>query len=249
MPPKIRLDELLVQRGLADSRTQAKALILARQVRHGTEILDKAGKAYAPDLPVEVRTPPRFVSRGGEKLEAALDAFAIDPAGLTFLDIGASTGGFTDCLLQRGAARAVCVDVGRAQLHGKLLADPRVSNLEQINARHLRPEDLPRPAYPLIVIDVSFISLKRILEPAWSCLEPGGHLIALVKPQFEAEKEEADRGRGVIRDPDIRRRCLEKILAFADTQLPGAHRLGAIDSPIAGGDGNREYLAAWKRKC
>lgn len=249
MPPKIRLDELLVQRGLADSRTQAKALILAGQVRHGTEILDKAGKAYAPDLPVEVRTPPRFVSRGGEKLEAALDAFAIDPAGLTFLDIGASTGGFTDCLLQRGAARAVCVDVGRAQLHGKLLADPRVSNLEQINARHLRPEDLPRPAYPLIVIDVSFISLKRILEPAWSCLEPGGHLIALVKPQFEAEKEEADRGRGVIRDPDIRRRCLEKILAFADTQLPGAHRLGAIDSPIAGGDGNREYLAAWKRKC
>lgn len=248
MASKIRLDELLVQRGLAESRTQAKALILAGRVRTGTTIIDKAGKVYPDDLPLEVESPPRFVSRGGEKLEAALDAYAIHCSGIRILDIGASTGGFTDCLLQRGAASAVCVDVGRAQMHGRLLADPRVTNMEQLNARHLSPHDLPHPDYPLIVIDVSFISLTRILGPAWACLKPGGHLVALVKPQFEAEKNEADRGRGIISDPAIRQRCLDKITAFASSELPGSVLLGTMESPIAGGDGNQEFLAVWQRK-
>lgn len=247
MGSKFRLDDLLVSKGLADSKSRAKALILAGKVRLGTEVLDKAGKTYAADTPLTLEQPPRYVSRGGEKLEAALDAFEIRPEGWTILDIGASTGGFTDCLLQRGAAAAVCVDVGRAQMHGKLLSDPRVTNIEQLNARHLKAEQLPRSTFPLVVMDLSFISLALVLEPAWSCLQDDGTLIALIKPQFEAEKAEVDRGRGVIRDDRVRERCLKRILEFARLRLPDSSHLGTIDSPIAGGDGNREYLAAWRR--
>lgn len=239
---KLRLDELLVAKGLAGTRSQAKALILAGKVRIGTERLDKPGHTFPVDSPVHVETPPRYVSRGGEKLEGFLDRFRIDVAGLRHLDIGASTGGFTDCCLQRGSVSATCVDVGRAQLHNKLLCDDRVINIEKTNARHLKPGDLPFDDYPLIVIDVSFISLTKILPAVWQFLAPGGHLIALVKPQFEAEKHEVDAGRGIIRDAGIQERILEGIQNFALSQLEGATLTGSMDSPIKGADGNREFL-------
>ena len=184
---KVRIDELLVSQGLADSRSQAKALVLAGKVRLGTERIDKPGRTLAADSAVSVEQPPRFVSRGGEKLEGFLDQFAIDVHGVHLLDVGASTGGFTDCCLQRGAARATCVDVGRAQLHNKLRQDARVTNLEKTNARHLQAGDLPEADYPLIVMDLSFISLTKVLPAVWQFMAAGGHLIALVKPQFEAE--------------------------------------------------------------
>ncbi len=241
---KKRLDELLVERGLVDTRSRAKALILAGKVRSGTEILDKAGKTYAIDIALAIETPPRFVGRGGEKLEGALEAFHLNPDGMHILDVGASTGGFTDCCLQRGAIAATCIDVGRAQLHGKLLADPRVTNIEQLNARQLSPDQLPLPAYPMIVMDLSFISLKRVLEAVWACLEPGGHLVALVKPQFEARKEEVDLGKGIIRDPAIQERCLQEVVHFSTRQLAGSKLIGTIDSPIKGTDGNREFFMA-----
>ena len=200
----MRLDELLVERGMADNRSRAKALIMAGKVRHGTEILDKAGKEYPVDLEVALEEPSPYVSRGAEKLAGYLATFPWEVAGKRVLDIGASTGGFTDFLLQAGATEATCVDVGHGQLHYKLRQDPRVTNLERVNARHLEPQQLPHPAYPLIVMDLSFISLKLILPVAWRFLEPDGLLVALVKPQFEAGKEEADRFRGVITDPAIR---------------------------------------------
>jgi 23S rRNA (cytidine1920-2'-O)/16S rRNA (cytidine1409-2'-O)-methyltransferase len=186
------------------------------------------------------------VSRGGEKLAAALAHFQIQLAGAHVLDIGASTGGFTDCALQAGAANVVCVDVGRAQLHAKLRADPRVTNLEQVNARELRPGDLPRADFDAIVIDVSFISLRSILPAAWPFLRGGGVLVALVKPQFEAGKTEADRGQGVIRDPAVHARVVRGIAEFA-AGLPGAAVLGTIESPLTGAEGNREFLLAVRK--
>ncbi len=158
------------------------------------------------------------------------------------LDVGASTGGFTDCALQAGAASVTCLDVGRAQLHGKLLADPRVTNLEQVNARHLDPAILPRSAYDAVVMDLSFISLRHILPRVWPVLRAGGTLVALVKPQFEAGKAEVDKGQGVIRDPAVQERVLAEIRAFALAELPGAALVGVMDSPITGTDGNREFL-------
>lgn len=247
MSAKQRLDELLVARGLAASRTQAQALIRAGKVRHGTERLDKPGKDYPLDLAIEIEQPPRFVSRGGEKLAGALAHFQLSLAGANVLDIGASTGGFTDCSLQAGAADVVCVDVGRAQLHSKLRSDPRVTNLEQINARELRAEQLPRAEFDAIVIDVSFISLRSILPPAWPLLRAGGVLVALVKPQFEAGKVEADKGHGVIRDPAVHVRVVEEIVACA-AALPGVEVLGTMDSPLTGADGNREFLLALRKR-
>jgi 23S rRNA (cytidine1920-2'-O)/16S rRNA (cytidine1409-2'-O)-methyltransferase len=244
---KLRLDELLVAKGLADSRSQAKALILAGKVKIGTERLDKPGRSLPEDSEVWVEAPPRFVSRGGEKLEGFLDQFEISMEGLRFLDVGASTGGFTDCSLQRGAISATCVDVGRAQMHNKLIQDERVTNIEKTNARHLQIGDLPYDAYPRIVMDLSFISLTKVLPAVWQFLEPGGYLIALVKPQFEAEKHEVDAGRGIIRDEAIHDRVLAKIKDFALTELPGAELIGTMDSPIKGTDGNREFLLGLKR--
>ena len=246
MAAKQRLDELLVARGLAASRSQAQAIIRSGKVRHGTERLDKPGKDYPVDIAIEIEQPPRFVSRGGEKLAGALAHFQLSLAGAHVLDIGASTGGFTDCSLQAGAADVVCVDVGRAQLHSKLRGDPRVTNLEQINARELRAEQLPRADFDAIVIDVSFISLRSILPPAWPLLNRGGVLVALVKPQFEAGKAEADKGHGVIRDPAVHARVVEEIVACA-TALPAAEVLGTMDSPITGADGNREFLLALRK--
>lgn len=244
---KQRLDELLVAQGLAGSRSQAKALILAGKVMLGTERVDKPGRSLPADSELTVEAPPRFVSRGGEKLEGFLDRFGISIEGLRILDVGASTGGFTDCCLQRGAIHATCVDVGRAQMHNKLIQDTRVTNLEKTNARHLQPGDLPHPAYPRIVMDLSFISLTKVLPAVWSFLEPDGCLIALVKPQFEADKHEVDAGRGIIRDEAIHERVLAAIQSFALSELPGAQLIGTMDSPIKGTDGNREFLLGLRR--
>ncbi len=237
-----RLDLLLVEKGLCESRTLAQALILAGKVRSGTEILDKPGRQFPADTPLQIESPPRFVSRGGEKLEGFLQKHPIDLDGQHGLDLGASTGGFTDCLLQRGAATMTCVDVGQAQLHSKLLADPRVTNFEKINARTLTPEDLPRPTFGAVVLDLSFISLKKVLPAAWPLLEPGGHLIALIKPQFEATKAEADKGRGIIQDPAIHQRILEEIKEFVTARLTGAQIFAVEKSSIQGSKGNTEYL-------
>ncbi len=245
---KLRLDELLVARGLAASRAQAKALIMSGRVLRGTERLDKPGKEFAEDTALTVEQPPRFVSRGGEKLAAALAHFALDLRGAHVLDVGASTGGFTDCVLQAGAADVVCVDVGRAQLHAKLRADPRVTNLEQLNARHLRAVDLPRVEFDAIVMDLSFISLKAVLPAVWPVLRAGGTLVALVKPQFEAGKAEVDKGRGVIRDRAVQEATLAAVRDFAAGELPGAVVAGNIDSPIAGADGNREFLLCLRKQ-
>ncbi|MGH7946822.1 MAG: TlyA family RNA methyltransferase [Opitutaceae bacterium] len=245
---KMRLDELLVSRGLAESRAKAKALIMSGRVLRGTERLDKPGKDIPLDTELTVEQPPRFVSRGGEKLAAALEAFPFDLRGAHVLDVGASTGGFTDCVLQGGAADVVCVDVGRAQLHARLRADPRVTNLEKVNARHLQPRDLPRAEFDGIVMDLSFISLKAVLPSVWPLLRGGGRLIALVKPQFEAGKAEADKGAGVIRDPAVRAATLESVRSFARHELPGSMFVGAIDSPLEGADGNREFLLCLQKR-
>jgi len=246
-PKKLRLDELLVARGLAESRAQAKALIMSGRVRHGTERLEKPGKEFASDFELAVDQPPRFVSRGGEKLQAALEAFWIDVRHAHVLDVGASTGGFTDCVLQAGATDVVCVDVGRAQLHAKLRADPRVTNIEKLNARFIQATDLPRAEFDVVVMDLSFISLTAVLPAVWPLLKSGGALVALVKPQFEAGKAEVDKGQGVIRDEEVRSAALAKVRDFVAT-LRGAAVVGSIDSPVAGADGNREYLLAVRKE-
>ncbi len=239
---KQRLDELLVARGLAPSRAQAKALIMTGRVRHGTERLEKPGKEYPADFDLSVDQPPRFVSRGGEKLAAFLERFPVDLTGAHVLDVGASTGGFTDCALQAGAASATCVDVGHSQLHDKIRRDPRVTNLEKTNARHLAPGMLPRAAYDALVMDLSFISLKSVLPAVWPFLRPGGTLIALVKPQFEAGKAEVDKGQGIIRDDAVRGRVMTEVREFALRELAGAQLRGEMESPVHGADGNREFL-------
>lgn len=246
-PTKQRLDELLVSRDLAASRSQAKALIMSGRVRLGTARLEKPGKVYPSDLDVSVDQPPRFVSRGGEKLQGFLDHHPIDLTDANILDVGASTGGFTDCALQAGAVSATCVDVGRAQLHSKLRDDPRVTNLEKLNARTLQPSDLPRSDYDAVVMDLSFISLRKILPATWPFVCPGGVLIALIKPQFEAGKVAVDKGRGVIRDVALQEQIRDDLRDFALTELEGAELIGVIDSPIKGTDGNREFLIGLRR--
>jgi 23S rRNA (cytidine1920-2'-O)/16S rRNA (cytidine1409-2'-O)-methyltransferase len=221
---------------------------MSGRVLRGTERLDKPGRELPSDAELTVEQPPRFVSRGGEKLAAALAHFAIDLRGAHLLDVGASTGGFTDCALQAGAASAVCVDVGRGQLHARLAADPRVVNLEKVNARRLDSADLPRRAFDAVTADLSFISLKTVLPAVWPLLRAGGVLVALVKPQFEAGKAEADRGRGVIRDETVRMAALDGVRGFALERLPGARLVGVIDSPIAGADGNREFLLCLRKE-
>jgi len=242
MTARTRLDELLVRRGLAPTRAQAKALIMTGRVRHGTERLDKPGKEYPTEFELSVDQPPRYVSRGGEKLAAFLDRFPLDLTGCNVLDIGASTGGFTDCALQAGAGTVTCVDVGFGQLHERIKRDQRVTNLEKTNARHLQPGDLPRTEYDAIVMDLAFISLKNVLPASWPFLRPGGWLIALVKPQFEAGKAEVDKGQGIIRDDVVRQRVLAEVRQFALDELPGAKVVGEMECPVHGADGNREFL-------
>jgi len=228
---KKRLDVALVERGLADTRSQAQALVLAGRVRG----YDKPGTQVDDDAELELDAPPPYVSRGGEKLAHALDVFGVVPAGRDCLDIGASTGGFTDVLLQRGARRVAAADVGYGQLHERLRADPRVTVLERTNARHLR--ELPFPP-EVIVADVSFISLRLVLPPALALAAPGWEAVVLVKPQFEAGRTEAKGG--VVRSADVRRRVVREIADAA--LLWEAETTGVVDSGLPGPKGNREVF-------
>lgn len=236
--PKSRVDTLLVERGLVSSRHRARALIMAGRVRVDGAKIEKPGKEVALEAVLTVEEDLPYVSRGGLKLEAALDTFEIDPAGLRVLDAGASTGGFTDCLLQRGAARVVAVDVGYGQFHWKLRSDPRVSLLERTNLRFLNPEALPHPV-DAAVGDLSFISLKVVL-PIFREILPGrGWLVVLVKPQFEVGRADVGKG-GVVRDPARARQAVEDIQSSAD--LSGFDVLGDMESPLKGPKGNREFF-------
>ncbi len=235
-----RVDTLLVARGLCDSREQAKRLVIAGEIRSGDRVIDKPGAKLPEDALLEVREKPRFVGRGGLKLEGALDAFGIDPANWVCMDVGASTGGFTDCLLQRGAARVHAIDVGTNQLVWKLRNDPRVVVREQFNARHLVPEDIGEPVR-LAVMDLSFISLTKVLPAVFAVLEAGGSVVCLIKPQFELKREDISKG-GIVRDPALHDQAVEKIRDFV-TREHGCEWKGLIPSPITGTDGNQEFLA------
>jgi len=241
---KLRADQLLVDRGLAESRARAQALILAGLVFSGERRIDKAGQALAAEAPLEVRGKDHpWVSRGGIKLAHALDHFGWDVAGAVALDVGASTGGFTDVLIQRGAAKVFAVDVGTNQLAWKLRRDPRVVVHEQTNARYLTGETVTDPV-DLIVCDASFISLAKVLDKALGLAGPGGRLIALVKPQFEAERHEIGKG-GVVRDGAVHARVCE---AAADWLRGRGWRVeGVTPSPITGPEGNVEFLLAARR--
>jgi len=228
---KKRLDILLVERGLAESRAQAQALVLAGRVPGYA----KAGAQVEEETELSVTAPPRFVSRGGEKLAHALEALGVDVAGLDCLDVGASTGGFTDVLLQGGAARVIALDVGYGQLHERLRADPRVTVLERVNARSL--EELPF-APQLVTCDVAFISVRKALPPALALAAPGWQALVLVKPQFEAARGEA--AKGVVRDPEVRRRVVREA---AEAALAwGGETAGIVDSGLPGPKGNREVF-------
>ena len=232
--PKKRLDVLLVERGLAESRSQAQALVLAGRVKGHA----KAGEQVDEGTELELAVGPRFVSRGGEKLAHALEAFGIDVTGEDCLDVGASTGGFVDCLLQAGAARVIALDVGYGQLHPKLRDDPRVTVLERTNVRGLRCDALPyRPTF--LTCDVSFIGLGKAFPPALACAAAGWEAVVLVKPQFEAGPADVGKG-GVVRDPEVHRRVVDEVAAQAEAW--GALVLGETESPIRGPKGNVEFL-------
>jgi len=236
---KRRLDVLLVERGLAESRTQAQRLIRAGLVRVAGQVADKPGTQVATNAAITLQARPRFVSRGGEKLEAALVRFGLDVRGWVAADVGASTGGFTDCLLQHGARRVYAIDVGYGQLDWRLRNDPRVVVMERTNARYL--ESLPEPV-DLVTVDVSFISLGLILPMAVRWLKPGGQVVALIKPQFEAGRREVGKG-GVVRDPQVHRRVLERVLDIAAGLDLGLR--GLMPSPLRGPAGNVEFLGWW----
>ena len=240
--PKQRIDALLVARGLCESREKAQRLIVAGQVRIAGQVATKPGHTCQIDALIEVTAPERFVSRGGLKLEGAWEAFHFDVTGKVALDVGASTGGFTDCLLQHGAARVYAIDVGKGQLHWKLRTDSRVIVMEELNARHLVPSQLPEPV-DFAVIDVSFISLTLILPPVSNCLRSGGQIVALVKPQFEAGRAQVGRG-GVVRDPAVHDQVLDKIRMFGTGHL-GLIWQGMQVSPLKGPAGNIEFLTWW----
>ena len=241
-----RADALLVSRGLCDSREQAKRLILAGEVRSGDAAVSKPSVKLALDAPLSIKEKPRFVGRGGLKLEAALDAFQIDPADWVCIDVGASTGGFTDCLLQRGAARVHAVDVGTNQLVWKLRTDPRVIVKEQFNARHMEPKDIGEKVR-LAVMDLSFISLTKVLPAVLGVLEDCGSVVCLIKPQFELQREDISKG-GIVRDPALHERAIEKIRGFVIEDLQ-CEWLGLIPSPITGTDGNQEFLGWFANGC
>ena len=238
-----RLDQALVERGLCESREKAKRAVLAGQVRVNTRPARKPGDSVKPDDALTLDAGDRYVSRGGHKLEHALKHFQLGVAGQVALDLGASTGGFTDCLLQHGAAKVFAVDVGRGQLAWKLRRDPRVVVMEKTNARLLTAAQFPQPFTPadLAVIDCSFISLRKILPAAVPLLKPDGKIVALIKPQFEAGKAEADKGRGVISDPAVHERVLKELHEFAGAQT-GWHWRGVVESPLLGPAGNKEFL-------
>ncbi len=236
---KERADALLVLRGLCDSREQAKRLILAGEVRSGDRVIDKPSTQLVEDAPLDIKDKPRYVGRGGLKLEAALAAFGIDPTGWICMDVGASTGGFTDCLLQHGAAKVHAVDVGTNQLVWKIRNDPRVVAKEQFNARHMTPADIGE-SVRLAVMDLSFISLTKVLPAVFPILDESGSVVCLIKPQFELQREDITKG-GIVRDPELHHRAVEKIREFITAN--GREWRGLIPSPITGMDGNQEFLA------
>ncbi len=236
---KERLDRRMVDLGLAESRAQAQRLVQAGEVRVGGHTVDKPGALVPLDAPISLAEQPRFVSRGGDKLAAALEGFALDVSGAVVADVGASTGGFTDCLLQHGAARVYAIDVGYGQLDWRLRNDPRVVVMERTNARYL--EKLAEPV-DWVTIDVSFISLGMILPAAVGWLRPGGQVLALIKPQFEAGRRQVGSG-GVVRDPAVHRQVLQRVVEVADGLGLGLQ--GLMPSPLLGPAGNREFLGWW----
>lgn len=245
-----RLDQALVHQGLCASREQAHRLILAGAVRLNGQIADKPGRRIRPHDTLAVLARDRYVSRGGHKLEHALHHFHVSVTGVIALDLGASTGGFTDCLLQHGAAKVFAVDVGRGQLAWKLRQDPRVVVMEGCNARHLTrhsfPPDAPRPT--LAVVDCSFISLRKILPSAVELLDSSAMILALIKPQFEAGRAEVDRGQGVITDPQVHQRVVDELAGFVAT-LANCRWLGVTESPLRGPAGNKEFLVCIEKTC
>ena len=241
---RARLDEILVARGLAPSRAVAQRLVREGKVRVEGRPNPKPGNPVPDDARIEVEEPERYVSRGGLKLEGAIEGFGLSLDGLDCLDVGASTGGFTDCMLQHGAARVAALDVGHGQLHPKMLADPRVWSKEGFNCRALAPEDLPFvPGFA--ACDVSFISLRLILPPMARVVAPGAYVVTLVKPQFEAGRAEVGRG-GVVRDRKVRDKVVGEIRAFGTGRL-GLEWIGVRESPIRGAAGNVEYTAYWRK--
>ena len=242
-----RLDTALVARGLAASRERARSLILAGRVRVGGVVVSKAGAPVAPDADITLieRDHP-YVGRGGVKLAHALDVFAIEITGRLALDVGASTGGFTDVLLRRGAARVVALDVGHGQLDWSIRSDPRVIVMEHVNARTLTPEQLPEDArgFAMATVDVSFISVRQVLPAIGALLDPGADLVVLVKPQFEAGREEVGKG-GLVRDAAVHARVVDEVTAAADAL--GLSRAGMTESPITGTEGNREFFLHLRR--
>ena len=248
-PAKLaRLDLALVERGLCESREKAKRAVMAGQALVNGQRAAKASDKVKPSDEVTLAATDKFVSRGGHKLEHALKTFSVEAAGLRAIDLGASTGGFTDCLLQHGAAMVAAVDVGQGQLAWALRNDERVHVMERTNARHLTPASFPQPFAPfdLVVIDCSFISLRQILPATVDLLPPGGQVVMLVKPQFEAGKAEADKGQGVIRDPQVHRRVLDELRTFVDDESP-LEWVAEIESPLTGPAGNKEFLVLLNR--
>ncbi len=245
-----RLDQALVDRGLCESREKAKRLILAGQALINGQPANKASDKIGDDDAIALKTTEKFVSRGGFKIEHALEHFGISVEGIAAIDMGASTGGFTDCLLQRGAAKVYAVDVGRGQLAWKLRQDPRVVVMEKTNARTLTCAAFGGDFEPvdLVVIDCSFISLRKLLPAAVALLRPSGSIAALIKPQFEAGKAEADKGAGVIRDPEVHQRVIAELNAFVD-DLPDVEWKGCTESPLHGPAGNKEFLTHIEKVC
>ena len=241
---KQRLDIMLVERGLAITREKARRLILAGAVRVDGRVVDKAGRPCAADAVIEVTAADKFVSRGGGKLDGAFAAFNLNVTGKVCADIGASTGGFTDCLLQHGAARVYAVDVGKGLLDWKLRNDPRVIVREELNARYLSERDIPEP-FQFGVIDVSFISLTLILPPVTRLIAAGGQIVSLIKPQFEAGREHVGKG-GVVRDAAVHEAVVARIRQFGTQALP-LEWIGLCESPLRGPAGNIEFLAWWRK--
>ena len=244
MPKKLRLDQLLVEKGLFPSREQARRAVMAGDVKVGTRVAAKPSELLDSEAAIAVKPTRKYVGRGALKLESALDYFKIDVRGKTALDIGASTGGFTDCMLQRGAERVYAVDVGHGQLDWKLRHDPRVIVLEKVNARSLSHEHIPE-LVDVCVIDVSFISLTLVLPNAFDLITPTGVILALIKPQFELQRADVGRG-GIVRDLDLHRKTQDKIVAFV-TNL-GHIVTGIVPSAIKGADGNQEFFACMRKR-
>jgi 23S rRNA (cytidine1920-2'-O)/16S rRNA (cytidine1409-2'-O)-methyltransferase len=241
---KARIDQTLVERGFFASRERAQRAIMAGEVRVGDRVFAKAAELIEIDAPISIVQPPQFASRGALKLGGALDFFGVEVKGKTALDIGSSTGGFTDCLLQRGAAKLFAVDVGHGQLAWKLRNDPRVTVMEKVNARFLSRQDIPEVA-DLCVIDVSFISLTLILRRAFELIAPEGMILALIKPQFELQRKDVGRG-GIVREPALHEKAQQKIVKFVEEA--NYHVVGLVPSTITGTDGNQEFFICIRKR-